>query len=245
MGRNVLFSFFGTSEYAECNYKFEDEQDPCTRSRFVQTAICEYLQKQVSNLELVVFVTKEAEKRNWIDSIGRSHNPLKGLTTYCREIVPDLSVKKVMIPGGQDEEDNWALFNIIRNEIRREDTIYFDITHSFRSIPVIALAVVNYARLIDQAQFGEFYYGLYEPSATVQKVVEFSSMMRLFDWTNGVDQFIRTGDGSKIRELAADEKKRLYQEDKRNERTVGKNDQFNKLKNIARQLDEVGCPFLR
>lgn len=99
MQRNVLFSFLGTSNYQECIYTYHGRKSQ--RTRFIQTAIYELVLNECLNLEVVVFVTKEAKKMNWDD--GYYHDPLtnipqKGLKN-CLSQNFSVSVKEVDLSG--------------------------------------------------------------------------------------------------------------------------------------------------
>src|SRR5690625_4310825 len=160
MSRKVLFSFLGLSNYIPCYYNISGFQS--TYTPFVQTAITEYLLQKDINIEVIVFVTKEAEAKNWHDRRIKDNEIVEGLESYFNKIIPKVNVKKVTIPSEQDLESNWELFETIINEIEEKDEIYFDVTHSFRINPLIALIVLNYGRLIKNASIGGLMYGLFE-----------------------------------------------------------------------------------
>lgn len=201
MGRHVLLSFLGLSDYEYCFYTYEGKTSSYTR--FVQTAVYELLRGE-QPMDVIVFATKEARERNGEDRL-RGEEQLEGLMTAFRRIAPEANVKMVDIDNGQDERTNWRLFDRIMSEIGEGDTIYFDITHSFRSIPFVALIVLNYARLVKKAEIGAIVYGWFEvlgrpmdvkqmpPEERLAPIVNLTSMASLLDWTNGVDQFLRTG----------------------------------------------------
>lgn len=144
MGRRVLLSFLGLSDYEYCYYTYEGKSSSYTR--FIQTAVYELFRGD-GPMDVVVFATKEARERNGQDRL-KGEERLEGLTTAFQRIAPEANVKLVEMESRQDEQANWRLFDCILNEIREGDTIYFDITHSFRSIPFVALIVLNYARFV-------------------------------------------------------------------------------------------------
>lgn len=118
-----------------------------------------------------------------------------------------------------------------------------------RPNPIIALAVVNYARVTKHISFGKFLYGWFEQlyslgdikDIPIEKrfvpIVDFTDMMQLFNWTNGVDQFIRTGDGSKIEETVRETERR---EEKMDLWAEGKKVQFEQLERVSRALTNAG-----
>lgn len=235
MSRNVLISFLGLSNYIPCYYTYNGKS--ATLTRYVQTAIYEHISSIVGDLEVIVFCTKEAEEANWF-----------GLKDTFNEIAPDAKVKKVCIPSEQDEEANWTLFETIMNEIQSGDNIYFDVTHSFRTNPIVALIVLNYAKVVKHATIGGLMYGWLEKLGKVKKIekldvekrvvpiVNFTEMANLLTWTNGVDQFIRTGNSSVLLEIANQESKVM------NKQTTSNKD-FHRMKSLIEQLDTVSLHF--
>lgn len=189
-----------------------------TVSRFIQTAIYEYLIEEDSKPEVVIFVTKEAEYKNWnkVCEEGKSFDEQvekEGLFNAFQRISPTVSLKKVMIPSTQNEEGNWKLFDIVLNEVQEGDIVYFDITHSFRTIPLISLIVLNYARFIKGATIGKLLYGSIEDSKPgsipLAPIVDFTPMVTLLDWSHGIEQYLRAGDASTILKLVENEWRQL------------------------------------
>ncbi|MEB3751949.1 TIGR02221 family CRISPR-associated protein [Geobacillus sp. FSL W8-0032] len=244
MGRHVLLSFLGLSDYEYCFYTYEGKTSSYTR--FVQTAVYELLRGE-QPMDVIVFATKEARERNGEDRL-RGEEQLEGLMTAFRRIAPEANVKMVDIDNGQDERTNWRLFDRIMEEIREGDTIYFDITHSFRSIPFVALIVLNYARLVKKAEIGAIVYGWFEvlgrpmdvkqlpPEERLAPIVNLTSMASLLDWTNGVDQFLRTGDAALIRALTEKENRHVFCDPTASRELRNEVAALNKL---AKQLDQT------
>lgn len=241
ISRRVLFSFLGKGNYKPYIYSFGNFK--ATVSRFVQTAIYEYLAEQDSKPEVVVFVTKEAENENWNkvfeEGISFSEQVKKeGLFNAFQRIASTVSLKKVMIPSTQNEEGNWKLFDIILNEVQEGDLIYFDITHSFRTIPLISLIVLNYARFIKGATIGKLLYGSIEygesETILVAPIVDFTPMVTLLDWSHGINQYLRAGDASTILKLVEDEWKQVKDIVGSDEREM-----IGKLLNMSNQMQQV------
>ncbi|AEH48000.1 TIGR02221 family CRISPR-associated protein [Parageobacillus thermoglucosidasius] len=245
MARNVLLSFLGRNDYEYCFYTYRGQRSSYTR--FVQTAIYELFRNE-EPMDVIIFATKEAKESNWNDKI-REGQQVKGIQTAFQQIAPEATVKLVEIESGQDESANWKLFDSIIAEIGEGDTIYFDITHSFRSIPFVALIVLNYARLVKKATIGALAYGWFEklgrpnevkqlsPEQRLVPIVDLTNMAQLLDWTNGVDQFLRTGDASLIKELTARENRKVFCD--ANASPLLKRE-VEKLNKLAKQLDRTG-----
>ncbi|MBB5149080.1 TIGR02221 family CRISPR-associated protein [Ureibacillus thermosphaericus] len=238
MGRKVLFSFLGLGDYIECIYEYEGKTS--TLTRFIQTSILEQMRDEGLQ-ELVVFATKEAKSQNWQDHENEK-GFFEGLENALQRITPEANVKLVEISSSQDEEANWNLFDTILSEIQEGDEIYFDITHSFRSIPFVALIVLNYARLIKKATIRKIVYGLFDPKQPdiPALIVDVTNMATLLDWTIGVDQFLKTGDATAIKELTNRETGTVF----KNRTTSNEEKQKVKaLNQLAAQLNRIGQSF--
>lgn len=50
----------------------------------------------------------------------------------------------------------------IFNVVNKNDELYFDITHSFCSVPMIAILVANFATTVSGASIKRLFYGNFE-----------------------------------------------------------------------------------
>jgi len=109
------------------------------------------------------------------------------------------------------EQDIWIIFNLIVKAIDDNDEIYFDITHGFRALPMVAMAALNYTASVKKnIKLAGIYYGALEALDYGYNVREMDMKERrapIFDltniakiqqWSAGVDRFIDTGDASKL-----------------------------------------------
>lgn len=234
-----MFSFLGTTPYIECLY-FKDDFTS-SRTRFIQTALYEMLKKEGVQIDKVyVFVTDEARRKNYEDYHDKKNDiqyiGLKNVweTKFGNENVELIPVQMEMslmkelktLPNesitSKFEEEQWDLFNKIFDIIETDDEIYFDITHSFRSNPVIALIIAHFAKTMKNAKLKRLFYGNFESLGQAREVadipveerrapiVDITSMMELLDWTIGVDTFLRTGNPAQIFDLANDKSRYLH-----------------------------------
>lgn len=209
-----MISFLGTNLYLDCYYATGNFK--ARLSRFVQTALFEMLQKEGEEIDKVyIFLTEEARERNYEDYSFKGKN-YKGLKRVWQELFPAYADRLIPVPmkSGQLESEQWELFEQIYNLIEEGDELYFDITHSFRSNPVIALLISNFARIMKQASIKRLLYGNFEtlgPAYQVENmevekriapIVDITSMVELLDWTVAVDSFLRTGNPVQIATLS-------------------------------------------
>lgn len=220
-GKSKLITFIGTSDYKKCVYTRPDGFK-ARPSRYVQIALYDMLLHEGEEIdEVYLFITKEAEAKNYADNVTWNGVPYKGLKNMWAQYFPD-DVDKlnlVYISSEQGEQDQWELFEQIYSVVNENDELYFDITHSFRSTPMIALLVANFAKTIQGASIKRLLYGNFEAlfklgnidDVPVEKrlapIVDLTTMLNLLDWTTGVQAFIETGNPRQMDQLAEEKVK--------------------------------------
>jgi len=85
------------------------------------------------------------------------------------------------------------LFEILVDSIDPQDQIIFDITHAFRSIPVLVLLGATLLRKAKNVEIQGLYYGLYRGEASESPIVDLTPALCLLDWLTATDKFITTG----------------------------------------------------
>lgn len=219
-----FIAFLGTNPYLECSYYFTDPAAEFYPTRFVQTSLIRHLtiaEKLGKDSEILILATNEAKQRNWQDGVDRDGKPLMGMETHLLQLRKHLEqhgktlppYRLVDIPEGKSEEELWSIFNTIAAEIQDGDHLYFDITHSFRSLPMLALVVLNYLRVVKSVTIEKIYYGAFETLGPIPQVKEMALEERnapifdltpfvdLLQWTTAADHFIRTGNTILMTEL--------------------------------------------
>lgn len=237
-----LITFLGTNQYVPVNYSLgETKIENCT---FIQAAVAQILCRNwTSEDKFIIFLTKDAEEKNWNDS---KQNNNKGLEKTLNELSLPLQVKTVKgAPEGKNEAEIWKYFDLILNEVKADDEVYFDITHGFRTLPIITLVVMTYARALrNNVRIGGIYYGAFESLGPIQEVkklpvearnapiFDLTPLSAISEWSAGVNRFVETGNPSIICNLSMKEMKPILAEAK------GKNEGANKLRALAMSLDD-------
>lgn len=227
-----FISLLGTNAYLPCNYYVRGREDlKVENCRYVQKAILDILKREnIVPDKIVIFTTEEAYKNNWI---GNEEKPglreeLEKFEKEIKEIkgmnAGESIVESVSIPNGTKEEDLWDIFRIILDQIEENDEIIFDITHSFRYLPMLVFIVINYARVVKKCKLNSIFYGAFEvlgKMSDVQKIpvedrnapiFDLTSFVDLFDWTVGIDRYLNTGDVSVVYDQTFRQMKRINQE---------------------------------
>jgi len=236
-----FFSFLGTGAYTKCKYKFDNIESDI--SCYIQEALIDILLEKCVNLESVfIFKTEEATIANWSKNKKYPSDP--GLKQVLDKYNGKPSINYVDIPSGQNENELWEIFDKVLEQIDKGDEIIFDITHSFRSIPMLALIILNYAKFIKKCEIRGIYYGAIEAvgkeikdieESDIAPIFDLTPFVRLLDWTVGIDRFIETGDARYINYLMKLGTKELHLKGMKDERNI-LSDFAQKLENYTRNV---------
>lgn len=216
---NVYISFLGTNDYLECTYQYEDA-DPVKNIRFVQEATLKtFCSEWTPDDRIFIFTTGEACKKNWLDNghIDRETKgplPRTGLENRIRGLGLAACIEKIDIPEGKSKDEIWQIFNNVYDRLNPGDEVVFDITHSFRSIPMLAIVVLNYAKVIKKISLKGVYYGAFEvlgplevaknipPEKRLVPILNLTPFDLLMEWSFAIDRFLGSGDAGPVSDLA-------------------------------------------
>lgn len=147
----------------------------------------------------VIFITEESKNANWYNQEDKSRR----LKTILEKL--NMNIKAVLIPEGKTEDEIWEIFHIVTNEIDDGDEIVFDITHSFRSIPMLALVVLNYVKLVKNATILGIYYGEYdrdEAKIRPMPIIDLTPLNEMLEWAQAVNVFLKYGISGPFKEIS-------------------------------------------
>ena len=214
----IGLSFLGLSRYQVAAYYWKDKDYGVLKTNLFPETLPAFF----SVTELIVFVTKEAK--------GHEH---------CRQLKENLgdTVKMVEIPSGKKEEELWEIFDIVAKQVPPNSTIIMDITHAFRSLPMVIYNVALYLRRIKNIKIERIIYGNWEArdksySPPLTPIFDLTPTLDLQDWLHGIDYFQRRGDAEELANSLSRTQGRLYQT-----RDSGKAKLPRKLVNMARGLN--------
>ncbi|MBD3192926.1 MAG: TIGR02221 family CRISPR-associated protein [Candidatus Heimdallarchaeota archaeon] len=222
----VMLAFLGVTNYKKCNYYF-DENIKYEAVRFVQEAIISTICKDWSSADkVIIFLTDKAMRVNWFDnghSDGKTKKPLEieGLKTRLEKLDLSVQIKPVKsLPTGKNSDEIWEIFDRIVEVVEEGDEVFFDITHAFRSLPMLALIALNYLRVVKKIEIKGVYYGAFEvildefPDKKIYEIpiqdrnapiFDLMPFIQLFDWTNATDNFIDYGDAQSLKKITSED----------------------------------------
>lgn len=230
MVRKLFLSFLGTNNYVNCNYVDEtDIQKKVENVKYVQEAILRLYCKDFNENDIAyIFVTKDAKNQNWEDN-GQFNKTTKqydlpniGLKGQLQNLVEFKgSYEAISIPEGFSSNEIMQIFQIIFDLIKEDDEIYLDITHAFRSLPMLGMVLMNYSKTLKNIKVEAIHYGAFEklgPAPEVKNlpiedrnapIINLMPLASLMDWSMAANTFLKYGIANDLKSLADEEKKNM------------------------------------
>lgn len=185
--------------------------------------------------KVYIVLTKGAQANNWNTNEKMKHRDTgetsPGLCScfetkkkkgeYYFEVIPITN-----IPDGNNEEQLFKIFNTVFEKIFKdikegeETELYFDVTHSFRSLPMLALVMANYVKFLRNVKVKSITYGNYEARTKVgtkeiqtesglitrdmyeAPIIDLTPLSQIQDWTYAAADMIKNGNSSQLYKLA-------------------------------------------
>ena len=212
MARKVFISFLGSNNYLETYYSLEDEKSK-RPVRFIQEDLVKRLCNEwTKDDRILIFCTDDSKTKNWLND-GHGDEKLEGLEYRLKSLTLPIQIEMTEISEGFSEEEIWSIFNSVYGKLQEEDEIYFDVTHSFRSIPLFSTILFNYAHYLKRTNLVGVYYGAFEklgPAYMVRHIpveeriapiIDLTSIVRLQELTAAANNLHQYGKMSTLSDL--------------------------------------------
>lgn len=207
--KKAFISILGTNDYLECHHSYGDKITESPVKYCQEDTIKIFCGDFDENSEIRVFLTEEAEKKNWFDNghLDKDKNPIpnKGLKRRLEELHLKSKIISIPIKEGFSEKEIWDIFQVIFESFREDEEVVVDITHSFRSLPMLMITLLNYAKQVKNIKIRGIYYAAFESLGSIQQVknipigqrivpiLNLTSFSELQDWTNATYDFLNYG----------------------------------------------------
>lgn len=239
MARKIFISVLGTGFYEECRYATEGFVSHPTR--YIQSATIELLNvaEWESTSAVYILITKSAATQNWESESGfrKDRNGKNHAYAGLRgELSRYPNVQGIPIPDGKNEEEMWAIFSTVFDKLQEGDELYFDLTHSFRYLPMLILVLGNYAKFLKNVMIRHISYGNYEAldkETGIAPIIDLLPLSALQDWTFAAANFVKNGDVANLVKLSEDKLIPVLK------RTEGKDANASELRKYIKTLKQV------
>ena len=219
MARKVFISFLGASAYKEANYYYGAAKEEGTVSKYIQSALIDKFCLDFGPQDRLFFVlTPTAKVKNWTDGLEEE---LKQRADYQEDKYQVIDINDDVVEGADTssiERGIWHIFEQIYGALEAQDEVIFDITHSFRYLPMLAMTLFNYAKTLKNIKIRGVYYGAFEvlgPAFKIDEkypnvqdrlapIIDLTQLVELQDWTSAANTFIRYGKTQALKEAVKD-----------------------------------------
>ncbi|GIV39396.1 MAG: hypothetical protein KatS3mg033_1196 [Thermonema sp.] len=151
-----FLSFLGTSDYVPCHYVFNkgSEAEFCSSLvKYTQEAVLEAKANEVD--KIVIFLTGMARSRNW-EGEGKLKERLQNMG------YDESKIKEVDVPDGFSRDQLLDIFEAFIQAVEPGARIIMDVTHAFRSLPLLSITSLNYLKSLQNVAIEGIYYGAFE-----------------------------------------------------------------------------------
>ena len=240
MARKLFISVLGTGLYEKSVYTQGDFKS--SETRFIQQATLELIgckENWTEEDRVCILLTDKAKVSNWEVS-SRKHPHTKeeiayeGLNTLLQRMNLRPQIMPISICDGKNEDEMWKIFQTTFELIQDGDELYFDLTHSFRYLPMLILVLGNYAKFLKNIRIAHISYGNYE--ARIEEgspIVDLLPLTVLQDWTFAAADFLHNGRSEQLTQLT----QQLFDPILRD--TRGKDQQAQALKKFSDTLNNI------
>lgn len=215
---NVLLTFLGRNKYVKCVYQnAKDASKQSSVVRFVQEAIVQQHCLDWTEYDrILVFVTDAARNENWEGKAYKDLDDTEGLNAKLKKLNLLCQIEAIEVADGDTEQEIWDNFQTIFNQLNERDKVYLDITNAFRSIPLFATILLDYARFLKKVRIQSIFYGMFEslgpaylveknfpnPADRIAPMLDMKGLVQLQDWTNAANDFINHGNPTALAKLS-------------------------------------------
>jgi len=187
----VILSFLGTGNYTPTQYWLDGKPYPDLSTPYIQEALLKRYEEE--GWVLKVLMTKEAEER------------------HKEALAERVKYEAVRIPAGHTEGELWQIFNAIVDSIPEGAELIMDISHGFRSQPILALAAVQFLQVVKGVRVRRILYGFYEPTKPKGNFFDLTGFLDLMEWTQATHDLLEHGEGLRLRKLLREIHSHSYQ----------------------------------
>lgn len=180
----MILSFLGAGEYKSASYQWGVH--PATTTPLFVAALSAWFPEE----QVVVLCSPTARDRN---------------AELLQAALPH--ARLVSIPDGATDEENWNLFQAISDIVPKNESVIFDVTHGFRSMPLVGVLTLAYLRAVHSVQVQHVLYGAFQigrPVTEPTPAFDLTPFVKLLDWAEAASRFGDTGDARKLTQLMQD-----------------------------------------
>jgi len=193
--RNVYISFLGLGrenkatkqwEYTLAQYRLNGIETDLTQ--FVQVAELSVLGADVFD-RIIVVATEKSHEYHYPELVRQLHR------------IGGDDILAVIIGEDMSAEGQWTWFEKILPYIDQGDSLTVDMTHGYRSIPIIFSTAINLLKKAKGVDLKAAYYGAYDqkdPSTGVVPIIDMRDFFLVNEWADAISRLVEDADARKL-----------------------------------------------
>lgn len=176
----IAISFLGTGNYQEVTYS-----DNSFNTSLYTKYFTEALDHIYKPEKIFIVMTDDAQKM------------------HSEQLKSKIKFEPILIPKGKSTDEIWQMFSLIAESIPENSELIIDITHGFRSQPMLALSIAIFLRVVKSVKIKKIIYGAFEAKDenNIAPIFDLTSFINLIDWSYATDLFIKHGNGNLLSSL--------------------------------------------
>jgi CRISPR-associated DxTHG motif protein len=197
--RKVYLSFLGLGtfkkesnkhEYTQAVYRLNEKNSRLTE--FVQLAEIEILGAEKFDLFIIVATEKSRDTH------------FAKLESEARAIGAQ-NVSLITIGEDMSAEGQWQWFEKILRHIEFGDEITVDLTHGYRSIPIVFSTAINFLQKARKINLQAVFYGVFEQARSLgyAPIIDMKDFYIINEWAEAVSRLVEDADARKMANVAA------------------------------------------
>jgi len=193
--RRVYLSFLGlgqfdkdTGQYSYRKTVYEMNGNLSSATCFVQVAEQELLGMDYFERLFIAATEKSYQMHS---------NSLKKHLSFCRG-----ELDFILLDEDMSEKGQWKWFEKIFQVIQKNDILTVDLTHGYRSIPIIFSTAINFLQKTKHITLEHVFYGAYEEDTKRAPLVDMKSFYDINIWADAVNRLAEDADAAGLAEAA-------------------------------------------
>jgi CRISPR-associated DxTHG motif protein len=112
------------------------------------------------------------------------------------------NVELLVLEEDMSVEGQWVWFEQILTNIGNKDELTVDLTHGYRSIPIIFSTAVNFMQRAKNITLNHVFYGAFGKNQTIVPIIDMKDFFTINMWADGFERLAEDADAGKIIEIA-------------------------------------------
>ena len=122
-----------------------------------------------------------------------------------------IDVRLRLMPYCRTESEQVEILRLLSEHVDTGDRVHIDITHGFRTLPLLSVLAALYLRRVRGADIAGIWYGFYDEDAQAAPVYDMSGLLHLADWLEALAIYDRSGDYGVFSDLVGPDGRLLRQ----------------------------------